>query len=104
MKNPETYSELIKWFNCQKLKTYYKISNKNLEKIYYLLKRGMCVKGDKKTLTIYDPSGEKEEIKIKIKAYNTIAKGVEINSNSFKVIFPVGYYLSSLDGSASNNN
>ena len=102
MKDPETYSELIKWFNCQKLKTYYKISNKNLEKIYYLLKRGMCVKGDKKTLTIYDQSGEK--FKIKIKANNTMAKGIEINSDSFKVIFPLDYYLSSLGMSSSNNN
>ena len=92
MKNPETYSELVKWFNCQKLKTYYDISDENLEKIYYLLKKGMQVKGDKETLTIYDPSGKIKEVKIKINAFNTNIEGVKIDTNLFRVIFPASYF------------
>ncbi len=42
MKKPETYSELVKWYNCVQLKKYYpSIANDTLEKIYFLLKKRM---------------------------------------------------------------
>lgn len=103
MKKPETYTELIRWFNCHKLTTYYDISDENLEKIYFLLNKGWNLNGDKNVLNLVDPSGNMPPISISVFSGSSIER-ISIISDTFRVIYPASHYSSSSSGSSSNNN
>ena len=105
MKKPETYTELVTWFNCQQLKKYYDISDYELEKIYFLVSKGWNVNGSRVVLHLVDSSGILPSIIMHVICTNSSIEGVSITGGtSFRVFYPASYYSSSSGGSSSNNN
>lgn len=105
MKKPETYTELVTWFNCQQIKKYYNISEEDLEKIYFLVSKGWNVNSNLDVLNLVDPSGNMQPIRIWATCIDSSIDRISIVSGDFRVFYPASYYSSSsFGGSSSNNN
>lgn len=105
MKKPETYTELVRWFNCQQLKKYYDISDDELEKIYFLVSKGWNVNGTRDVLYLVDSSGNLPSINMSVVCTKSSIEGVSITGGtSFRVSYPASHYSSYSGGSSSNNN